>query len=112
MGSNPKPIIFLAFANDRSGNFGYLRNLPEEARQVHTALDAAHNPRKVLLTVPRATRLRIAQLHHDVEQLIDVSLLDCCFLVFGPTHESCGSELCSRMFFRMDSLQRHNFPLD
>src|SRR5262245_27500996 len=41
MGSNPKPIIFLAFANDRSDEIGYLRNLPEEARQVHAVLDAA-----------------------------------------------------------------------
>ena len=36
-----KPVIFLAFANDRGGNIGYLRNLPEEARQVQAALAAA-----------------------------------------------------------------------
>ena len=32
------PVIFLAFANDREGKSGYLRNLPEEARQVHAVL--------------------------------------------------------------------------
>ena len=36
-----KPIIFLAFANDRGGEIGYLRNLPEEARQVRAILDGA-----------------------------------------------------------------------
>jgi len=41
MNNNTKPVIFLAFANDREGKTGYLRNLPEEARQVHAVLDAA-----------------------------------------------------------------------
>ncbi len=27
-----KPVIFLAFANDRDDTVGYLRNLPDEAR--------------------------------------------------------------------------------
>ena len=36
-----KPIIFLAFANDRDDRARYLRNLPEEARQVREALGAA-----------------------------------------------------------------------
>lgn len=35
------PIMFLAFANDRGGDSGYLRNLPEEARQVYAVLDGA-----------------------------------------------------------------------
>ena len=29
-----KPVIFLAFANDRDDTVNYLRNLPEEARQI------------------------------------------------------------------------------
>lgn len=41
MNNDKKPVIFLAFANDRSGDIGYLRNLPEEARQVQAALDPA-----------------------------------------------------------------------
>ena len=36
-----RPIIFLAFANDRSDGVGYLRNLPDEARRVHAALEPA-----------------------------------------------------------------------
>ena len=27
-----RPVIFLAFANDRDDTVGYLRNLPDEAR--------------------------------------------------------------------------------
>jgi hypothetical protein len=34
-----RPIIFLAFANDRSDGVGYLRNLPDEARRVDAALE-------------------------------------------------------------------------
>lgn len=30
--NSPRPIILLAFANDRNDRAGYLRNLPEEAR--------------------------------------------------------------------------------
>ena len=36
-----KPVIFLAFANDRDDNVGYLRNLPNEARRLRDALDSA-----------------------------------------------------------------------
>jgi hypothetical protein len=38
-----KPIIFLAFANDRDDRVRdrYLRNLPEEARRLQQALEAA-----------------------------------------------------------------------
>jgi hypothetical protein len=36
-----RPVIFLAFANDRSVGGGYLRNLPEEARRLRKALDPA-----------------------------------------------------------------------
>lgn len=38
-----KPIIFLAFANDRDDRVRdrYLRNLPEEARRLQRALEAA-----------------------------------------------------------------------
>lgn len=36
-----KPIIFLAFANDRDDAVGYLRNLPEEARRLCEVLDTA-----------------------------------------------------------------------
>ena len=35
-----KPILFLAFANDRDSRSRYLRNLEEEARQVQRALTA------------------------------------------------------------------------
>jgi WD40 repeat protein len=38
---NHKPIIFLAFANDRDDGVKYLRNLPEELRQVRAALEKA-----------------------------------------------------------------------
>ena len=36
-----KPVIFLAFANDRDDTVGYLRNLPVEARRLREVLDAA-----------------------------------------------------------------------
>ncbi len=35
------PIIFLAFANDRDDTVGYLRNLPDEARQLRETLETA-----------------------------------------------------------------------
>ncbi len=35
-----KPVIFLAFANDRDDTVGYLRNLPDEARRLRHVLDA------------------------------------------------------------------------
>ncbi len=37
----PKPIIFLAFANDRVDYSRYLRNLPIEQRQIREALESA-----------------------------------------------------------------------
>ncbi len=36
-----KPVIFLAFANDRGDAAGYLRNLPEEQRRIRAALERA-----------------------------------------------------------------------
>lgn len=36
-----KPVIFLAFANDRDDRVNYLRNLPEEARQIREPLQRA-----------------------------------------------------------------------
>jgi WD40 repeat protein len=36
-----KPVLFFAFANDRSSSGSYLRNLPEEARQLQLCLDQA-----------------------------------------------------------------------
>ena len=39
--SNNKPVIFLAFANDRDDNVGYLRNLPVEARKLREVLERA-----------------------------------------------------------------------
>ncbi len=36
-----KPIIFLAFANDRERRARYLRNLPEEARRLRSMLEGA-----------------------------------------------------------------------
>lgn len=36
-----KPVILLAFANDRDNTIGYLRNLPDEARQLRDILEAA-----------------------------------------------------------------------
>ena len=36
-----KPVIFLAFANDRDDTVNYLRNLPEEARQIREPLQRA-----------------------------------------------------------------------
>ncbi len=41
MTTTAKPILFLAFANDRDDRARYLRNLPEEARQVQRALAVA-----------------------------------------------------------------------
>lgn len=37
---NACPTIFLAFANDRTDGIGYLRNLPDEARRIHAALES------------------------------------------------------------------------
>lgn len=36
-----KPVIFLAFANDRDDTIGYLRNLPNEARRLREVLQPA-----------------------------------------------------------------------
>ena len=36
-----KPVIFLAFANDRDETVGYLRNLPDEARRLRAAFEPA-----------------------------------------------------------------------
>ncbi len=36
-----KPVILLAFANDPADGINYLRNLPEEARQIRAALEYA-----------------------------------------------------------------------
>jgi hypothetical protein len=36
-----KPVIFLAFANDRDDTIGYLRNLPDEARRLRDVLEPA-----------------------------------------------------------------------
>ena len=38
---SPKPVILLAFANDRDDRVRYLRNLPEEARRLQRTLKAA-----------------------------------------------------------------------
>jgi hypothetical protein len=38
---HPRPVIVLAFANDRREGGGYLRNLPEEARRLRKALEPA-----------------------------------------------------------------------
>ncbi len=38
---HPRPVIVLAFANDRSEGGSYLRNLPEEARRLRNALEPA-----------------------------------------------------------------------
>lgn len=39
--SASKPVIFLAFANDRDDHVDYLRNLPEETRRLRSALERA-----------------------------------------------------------------------
>ena len=39
--SNPKPVVFITFANDRDERVGYLRNLPEEARRIRGSLERA-----------------------------------------------------------------------
>ncbi len=36
-----KPIIFLTFANVRDDSVDYLRNLPDEQRQIRDALEKA-----------------------------------------------------------------------
>lgn len=36
----PRPVVFLAFANDRADRARYLRNLPEEMRQLRALFDA------------------------------------------------------------------------
>ena len=38
---NNKPIIFLAFANVRDDSLPYLRNLPDEQRQIREELEKA-----------------------------------------------------------------------
>jgi WD40 repeat protein len=40
---NQKPVIFLAFANDRVDNAAYLRNLPKELRGIREELEKAKN---------------------------------------------------------------------
>lgn len=43
MAGDNKPVIFLAFANDRDDQVRYLRNLPEEARQLREAFQRAEH---------------------------------------------------------------------
>jgi len=40
-GTTDKPVVFLAFANDRDDNVGYLRNLPDEARRLREVIETA-----------------------------------------------------------------------
>ena len=40
-GASPKPVIFLAFANDRDDSVCYLRNLPNEARHLRELVEQA-----------------------------------------------------------------------
>ncbi|MGZ0167943.1 MAG: hypothetical protein ACKVHE_00140 [Planctomycetales bacterium] len=40
-GTPHKPVIVLAFANDRDDDDNYLRNIPEEARQIREPLQQA-----------------------------------------------------------------------
>ena len=65
----PKPIIFLAFANDRDDREKYLRNLPEEARRLEDALKEAED-KKLCETVTRSNVtldqvLDVLQQHRD-----------------------------------------------
>lgn len=39
--SAQRPVVFLAFANDRDDSVGYLRNLPDEARRLREVLEPA-----------------------------------------------------------------------
>jgi len=53
---NVKPVILLAFANDRSDGSRYLRNLPEESRRVRAALRTAERDGKCeVVECPNAT---------------------------------------------------------
>lgn len=39
--TTPRPVIILAFANDRDNTIGYLRNLPVEAGRLREVLEPA-----------------------------------------------------------------------
>ncbi len=58
-----RPVIFLAFANDRDDRARYLRNLPEEARRVQKRLEEAE-PRRICEVVVRTNTM--------VSELLDV----------------------------------------
>ena len=52
-----KPVIFLAFANDREGRGRYLRNLPEEARRLRAELAGAERAGLCELVVRQSATL-------------------------------------------------------
>ena len=62
----PKPVIFLAFANDRDEREHYLRNLPEEARRVRDVLEqAARNGLCELVLRQNATLAEVLDVFQD-----------------------------------------------
>lgn len=63
-----KPVIFLAFANEREDPVRYLRNLPEEARNIRQALDIAkRNELCDVVERPNATLKEILDVFLDPE---------------------------------------------
>ena len=69
MGSEAKkPVIFFAFANERDDRVKYLRNLPEEARNIRQALDTAkRNGLCDVVERPNATLKEILDVFQDPE---------------------------------------------
>ena len=68
-GKDVKPIIFLAFANDRDDRVRYLRNLPEEARRIRQALElAAKAGLCEIVERPNATVKDILDVFHDSDR--------------------------------------------
>ncbi len=63
-----KPVVFIAFANERNDQVKYLRNLPEEARNIRQALDLAkRNGLCDVVERPNATLKDILDVFQDPE---------------------------------------------
>ncbi|MBW7884474.1 MAG: type I toxin-antitoxin system ptaRNA1 family toxin [Caldilineaceae bacterium] len=66
-----RPIILLAFANDRADASRYLRNLPKEARQLRAILEPLHENNRIRLierpnvTLPEILNVFQSQHHRD-----------------------------------------------
>ena len=67
-----KPVIFLAFANDRDDTVGYLRNLPDETRRLRDTLEPAEAAGSCEVVVRYNNRAMIQDTVSDYKAAISI----------------------------------------